>query len=221
MADASLEPSALRLALRRRPVLRISCVRSLCQCICEGVSRVPIGESLSAILEGCCAHNASQHCSSLVRGCSGALPELCAALTRTPLPRLSQLALLHALLLGSDAFCSGEATRLLLALLQAPLDLRFANEAEAELIAEVRQSLVASGGGPEWLVDSAARASLVSQVEQAVQAVQAVPAGQSGADATQAAPAPAAAPPGDGAPCAQLEAGERVGVAARRACFFG
>ena len=133
------EPSQLRLALRRRPVLRMSCVRSLCQCVHEGVEHVQLGESLAAILEGCCAHNASQHCSSLLRGCSGTLPKLCAALRRAPLPRLSQLALLHALLLGvetvdSDACRRGEGTLLVLALLDESLDSQLAGEAEAQLV---------------------------------------------------------------------------------------
>ena len=97
------DPEQLRLALRRRPVLRTSCVRNLCQFIRERACRVPVGESLCAILEGCCAHNASQHCSVLLRSCAGALPELCVALKQAPLPRLPQLALLHALLLGAEA----------------------------------------------------------------------------------------------------------------------
>ena len=167
------DPDQLRLALRRRPVLRTSCVRNLCQCIRERACRVPVGESLCAILEGCCAHNASQHCSVLLRSCGGALPELCVAFKQAPLPRLPQLALLHALLLGVETLevCqSGEATNLVLALLHACVDSRLASEVELELGADLQRSLMASGGGPDWLIDSGARASLVSTVERALHA---------------------------------------------------
>ena len=169
------DPDQLRLALRRRPVLRTSCIREVGRCIRERACRVPVGESLCAILEGCCAHNASQHCSVLLRSCGGALLELCAALKQAPLPRLPQLALLHALLLGVEtvdagACQSGEATNLVLALLHACVDSRLAGEAEAELGADLQRSLMASGGGPDWLIDSGARASLVSTVERALHA---------------------------------------------------